>query len=225
MERQNLFTTTILLISISILSSCHISQKIDKYVGDQFNNQLPKTEKKKNTDITVKSSIPFATTDISSTIHKAKVLPLIIYWQWDDRHTTTLNPAIAVNYFNKAINLQANKGLNQKLNGQQLELTVEQAPSAFSTVDKGHAIWLIYAIHWSKYFLEPDSKDLIVSYKVLLNGSEMKTGKITVKSLAQNQGIRYFQSWKSAASEFLGQYNLDMTTMAKTFVSSLVQEL
>ena len=223
--KQNLLTTTILLILISLLSSCHISQKMDTYIGDQFNNQLPKPDKKKNNDIAINSSVPFSSEAISTTIKKTKTLPLIIYWQWDYRHTSTLNPAIGVNYFRKAVNLQANKGLNQKLNGQQLELTIEQIPNAFSLVDKGHLIWLIYPIHWDKIYIEPDFKDMIVSYKLLQNGTEMKTGKITVKNEGRNQGLRFFQSWKSATSEFLGQYNLDIATMTRTFVNSLIEEL
>lgn len=226
MLKQNSFTYVILLLSLGLLSGCLNTKKIDAFIADQYNNQLPKQEKKKNTDIIVKPAVPFATENISTTISRtSKVLPLIVYWQWDYRRTSTLNPAIGINNFTKAVNLQANKELGKKLEGQQLELTVEQVPNEFAMVEKGHLVWLIYPLHWSKVYVEPDFKDLIVSYKVLQNGGETKSGKIIVKSNAGNEKIRYFQSWRSVISEHLGQYNLDIATMAKTFVANLIQEL
>ena len=227
MKKQISLLTTILLSSVLLFSSCLSSSKLDGFVAGQFNNELPKPDKKKNPDIMVSSSIPFATSDISSSSKKTtNFLPLLIYWQYDYRHTCQLNPAIGVNYFRKNILLLANKGLNQKLNGRQLELSVDEVPSAFSLTDKGRVIYLLlYAIQWHKIYVEPDSKDLVVSYKLLDKGAEMKSGKITVKNVAKNQNIRFFQSWKSAISEFLGEYNLDIAAMTKNFVNSLVQEL
>ena len=227
MKKQISLFTTILLSFVLLFSSCLSSKKLDSFVAGQFNNELPKPDKKKNPDITVSSSISFATGDVSSSSKKTtNFLPLILYWQYDYRHTCQLNPAIGVNYFRKNILLLANKGLNQKLNGRQLELSVDEVPSAFSLTDKGRVIYLLlYAIQWHKIYVEPDSKDLVVSYKLLDKGAEMKSGKITVKNVAKNQNIRFFQSWKSAISEFLGEYNLDIAAMTKNFVNSLVQEL
>ncbi|MBC7873668.1 MAG: hypothetical protein H7Y01_06720 [Ferruginibacter sp.] len=224
---QRLIINTLLLGVICILPGCLTIQKMDKFVAGQYNNELPKQDKKKNPGITVTSSIPFATEDIATSSKKtSNMLPLLLYWQWDYRHTCTLHPAIAVGNFTKALNAQANKGLNQKLNGQQLELTVEQVPNAFALVDKAHLIFLVlYAISWDKLYVEPDLKDLVVSYKVLQNGSTVKSGKLSVKNNQQNQNIRYFQSWKSATSEYLATYNQDITNMTRLFVTNLVAEL
>ena len=199
---------------------------MDHFVGEQYNNQLPKEDKKKKgSDITVSSAIATTFTNVSNTVQKtSKVLPLVVYWQYDYRHTCTLNPTIAVTNFSNAINSLANKGLSQKLNGQKLELTVEQAPNTFALVDKSHMIWLIYAFSWDKIYIEPDTKDLVVSYKV--QGTDaVKAGKISIKNSAQNTGVRFFQSWKSATSEQLADYNANLTTMTKAFVSKLMEEL
>lgn len=226
MTKQNSSISTILLLSILLLSGCLTSRKIDNFVAEQFNNELPKPEKKKNPDITVSTTISTDPLKISNTETKtSKVLPLLLYWQYDYRHTSTLNAAIAVSNFRKNVYLQANKGLNQKLNGRQLELNVEQVPVTFASVDKEHFLWLVYIFHWNRLYVEPDSKDLVVSYKILQNGSETKSGKISIKNKGQNQAIRFFQSWKSATSEYLGQYNLDIADMTKTFVTNLIQEL
>ncbi len=223
MLKQISLPIAILLLSVSIVPGCHVSQRMDAFVAEQYNNELPKPDKKKNPDITVSSFIPSDPVKISVTEkNRTKVLPLIVYWQYDYRHTCTLNPAIGVHNFRKTISQQTNK-LNQKLNGQQLELNVEQVPGAFAIVDKGHIV--IFFIHWNRLYIEPDSKDLIVSYKVSKNGAETKSGRITIKNTLQNQDLRFFQSWKSATSEFLGQYNVTVADMSKSFVTQLIQEL
>lgn len=215
--------TFFLLVVIVSQFACLTPKKMDVFVAEQYNNELPKPDKKKNPDITVTSSIPSDPVKISTTERKtSKVLPLILYWQFDYRHTCVLNPAIAVSNFRKTIYQQANK-LTQKLEGKQLELNVEQVPGAFALVDKSHILLLF--IHWDRLYVEPDFKDLVVSYKVSQNGSETKSGKITIANIEKNRDIRFAQSWKSSASEFIGEYNVDISEMTKTFVGKILQEL
>ena len=64
----------------------------------------------------------------------------------------------------------------------------------------------------------------MVSYK-LSGAVGEKTGKITVKSNDSNVGLRYFQSWKSAASEYLTFYNSNMNYLASSFMKELAKEL
>ena len=215
------FTVTFIIILL-VFTSCLTPKKMDAYVASQFNNQLPKPDKRNDSSISITSSIPSDPTIISETEKKSKNLPLIVYWKYDYRHTCALNSAIGVTYFKKAIYQQASK-LKQKLNGQQLELTVQQIPNSFAIVDNGHILLLL--IHWHKLYVEADPKDLIVSYRVLQNGAETKSGKITVRNVEKNRGIRFAQSWKSSSSEFLVQYNLDITEMTKTMVDKLIPEL
>ncbi len=112
------------------------------------------------------------------------------------------------------------------MNGRQLELTVEQVLDTFSFTDNGRIIFLlIYAIQWHKIYVEADTKNLVVSYKLLDKGATVKIGNITVKNKAKDQKIRFFQTGKSAASEYLGQYSVDVAEMTRSFVNNLVQEL
>lgn len=218
--------TLLLAVTILSLTSCLTSKKMDKHVSYMFNNQLPRLDKKKKADIIINSSFPVAATPISNTIQRtSKVLPLVVYWQYDYRHTTSLNPGIAVSYFTNAVHSATNKTVVEKLNGQRLELTVEKVPTDFALVDKGHIIWLIYAISWHKIYMEPDFNDLVVSYRVFQGDKQEKEGKITIKSVDKNKGIRYFQTWKSATSEYLMDYNANMTAMSKAFMNKLMEEL
>jgi hypothetical protein len=212
-----------LALGIVDFQSCLTPAKMDAYVGSQFNNELPRPPKKTDSSIVVTSSLHSDPKVISVTEKKNKnVLPLVLYWTYDYRHTCTLNTAIGTSYFQKAIYQQANK-LRQKLNGRQLELSIDQIPNSFAIVDKGTLLLII--IHWHKLYVEPDAKDLSVSYRILQNGAELKAGKITVTNIEKNRGIRFAQSWKSSSSEFLTRYSLDVPEMAKTVVNKLMQEL
>jgi hypothetical protein len=226
-KHRELTLAVLLLIPTLFFSSCLTSKKMDAYISDQYNNEIPKVNKKKQVpDITFSSTLPATPTNISTTAPHTKVLPLIVYWSIDSRQTSTLNSGIAATNFCNDVNTLAKKGLSQKLNGQKLELTMEQAPATFALVDKTHAIWLlIYAIHWDKVYIEPEVKDLVVSYKLYKGDSSVKTGTITIKNTENNKNMRFFQSWKSAVSEHLSDYDNNVTAMTTKFVDELMKEL
>jgi hypothetical protein len=226
-KNQKLTISFLLFFSMIFLSSCLTSKKMNAYISDQYNNEIPKVNKRRQSaDITYSSALPASQAEISTTESHTKVLPLILYWVIDDRHTVSLNSGIATAGFSNIVNEMANKGLSQKLNGEKLELTVEQAPSDFALVDKTHAIWLlIYAIHWDKVYIEPQAKDLVVSYKLFKNDSVLKTGRITIKNAENSKNLRFFQSWKSALSEHLSDYDSNIAAMTKQFVDQLTQQL
>jgi hypothetical protein len=222
-KNQNVVYSIVTFIFLVSLSSCLTSQKMDAFVGEQYGNQLPKQNKKLKSEIVVTTVLPpLKSNQISYTVKKtSQVIPLIVYWQFDYRHTCTLHPDIAVSNFSNSVNSMSGK-LSQKLNGQKLELTIEQVPSAFAIADKGH---IVLFIHWDRVFVDPDRKDLIVSYRILENDNATKVGKITVKSLEHSRNIRFAQSWKSATREYLANYNADISTMSKAFVTKLLEEL
>ncbi|MGN6249242.1 MAG: hypothetical protein ACTHNG_12880 [Ginsengibacter sp.] len=113
----------------------------------------------------------------------------------------------------------------QKLNGQRLELAVQQAPCTFALVDKTHAVWLIYAIHWEKVYIEPQPSDLVVSYRLSQQDGSSKSGTITIKNPERNKNLGFFQSWRSAVSQHLEDYDSNMTDMTKEFVDELMKQL
>ena len=217
--------TLLSFVLMIIFSSCLTSRKLDRFVAKQYNGEIPKEEKKNSPDINIITSFDVSSNAISTTeTRTSNMLPLLFYWQWDYKNTCTLNPAIATNQFKNVISKQS-KSLNQKLNGQQLEIKIEQAPNIFSFDDKAHLVWIIYAFGWDKISVQPDVKDLIVSYKILKDNQTVKEGKIVVPNTEKTKGLRYFQSWKSAVSEYIVQYNVDVVTMSRSFVSKLQEEL
>jgi hypothetical protein len=222
MPKQTALTAIAVLVLFSSLTSCHISQKMDTYVAGQFNNKVPKPDKRTDSTVVIKSSIPSDPNELSHTVKTSKNLFLLLYWKYDYRHTCTLNSAIGVNYLRKGIYQQSSK-LKQKLNGQQLEITIEQMPGTFAIVDKGHIVLLL--IQWDKFYVEPDFKNIVVSYKLSQNGVETGLGKINIDILQKNKAMGFFQSWKGATREFLGRYNEYLMEMSRTIVNKLVAEL
>ena len=117
-------------------------------------------------------------------------MPLIVYRHYDYRRISQLHPDIAVNQFTNALNNAASKPLQQKLEGKKLELTVEQAPVSFAQTEKTNMIFVLYLISWSKFYMEPDFKDLVVSYQLTNRDDFVKTGKIQVANPMRNKNIR-----------------------------------
>ena len=220
------FVFLFLFFTLCTFSSCLTSKKLDKFVATHYNNELPKLNKRNKPELVVNAAAPINQPMISSTVHKTnRFLPLIVYWEYKHQHDCSLNNNIAITNFTNAVNTMATKGLTQKLNGQKLELTVEQAPAAFSIVSNEHMVWVIYAFSWAKVYIQPDAKDLVVSYKLVQADNAVKTGKITVPNTSKNKSIRFFQSWKSATNEHLQDYTANLTTMTKSFVTQLTEEL
>jgi hypothetical protein len=96
-------------------------------------------------------------------------------------------------------------------------------PGTFAIVDKGHIVLLL--IQWDKFYVEPDFKNIVVSYKLSQNGVETRLGKINIDILQKNKAMGFFQSWKGATREFLGRYNEYLMEMSRTIVNKLVAEL
>jgi len=222
MPKQTLLIVVTFFILLTSLTSCHIAQKMDAHIARQFNNKVPKPDKRPDSTIIVNSTIPSDPNELSHTVKKWKNLFLLLYWKYDYRHTCSLNSAIGVNYLRKGIYQQTSK-LKNKLNWQQLEITIEQIPETFALVDKGHVVLLI--IQWDKFYIESDKKNIIVSYKLLNKGVETRSGKITIDNIQKNKPWPLFQSWKRATTEFLGRYNTDLTEMSRTIANKIMAEL
>ena len=194
------------VLAITIFSGCHISQKMGKHIAGLYGNEVPGSIKKQTVPYKLSYANNFEpAAAISKTVQKtSKVLPLIVYISLDYRHTTTLNPAIAVSNFEKALNKQSAMLLPQ-LAGRQLQLTIEQVPNSFSLIDKSSIILLFITTH--NLYMEGDHKDLVVSYNLMQDGVAVKQNKITVTNTEEKTGIRFLQSWRSAISEYMSSYD------------------
>ena len=94
---------------------------------------------------------------------------------------------------------------------------------SFADVAKWHMVLLL--VSWEKLYFEPDTNNLVISYKVMKNDIAEKTGSMEIKSNFTNKGKRYFQSFKSGISEYLGQYEVNLKLMTKELMNKLTEEL
>jgi hypothetical protein len=200
------------------------TKKVDKQVAKQYGDNQQTQRKKTNDFISVTSSLTSNADKISTTeTNTSNVLPLLIYWSWDYKNTCTLNPQIPINNFTTTV--LANKGLKAKLNGQKLELSVDKIPNKFSIDDKSHLIFLIYAFAWDDISIKAENIDMLVSYRVSKDNVETKRGIITIPYNNHKKNLGMFKSWKKATSEYLDQYDVNITSMSKLVVDELIKEI
>lgn len=210
-------------LSIIIFTSCHISAKMDRFVSQQYNDQIPKVSGKKNQEIAVTTGLPVDQNTISITKKKtSQLLPLIVYWSFDYRRTCSINYKVPLNLITTSLYSTTNKRLEEKIQGKKLEIHIEQMPHTFAIVDKAHFALLIY---WSKLYREPDFTDLVVSYKLLENDNILKSGRLTIENKLQNVGVRFAQSIRSSCEEAISEYNQELSGMSKRLLDKLTDEL
>lgn len=218
-QLRNALILAVIAIAASS-SSCVSVKKLDNYVSEQFNDQLPKAEAKKPSTIIVKTTISGGD-HISNSYRKTeKVLPFIVYLQSDYARYTELNPAIPVAYFSQSVH--ANKALNQKLSGRTLELTVEQIPSSFAYVIRTHAVLLL--VKWSSTYQRPQLKDMIVSYRLIDSHQNIKSGKVQVEDKQQKDYV-FLKGWRTNTRESIDAHREKIGRMSKDFVNQLLTEL
>jgi len=221
LRKGQLFT---ILFALSI-AGCMTPRKMDKFIASQYGNRVPSVSKGNNDAIKVSSAVPQTGDQISSTVRTSKVLPLIVYWHFDYKTTSTLNPAIPINKLTNTILSLGRRKLSPRLNGRQLELSIDQLPHAFTLDDDEHAVWVIYLFHWCRLSMLPSGNDMVVSYKLLDGNTTLKTGKVTVKDTERPMPIGMFQSWKNATSTYIARYNTAINRMSQSVIDQLTEQL
>ena len=216
-----------LVLLTALLSSCLGPAKINKWVDTYYGESLHAPAKKSADYLAVTSGLVTADLKASETKKEVKnFLPLLFYWQFDYRNTCTLNPKIPVNTFRATVQSYANaKGLKQKLNGQKIELSVDQIPNVYVLNDRSHMVWVIYAFAWDNITFRPDSRELVVSYRITKDGSETGKGVVSVPNSDKELGLRYLQSVKKANSQYLDQYNEAIRVMSKAAVDKIIADV
>jgi len=217
-----------LLIAFSftaLLTGCLGPKKVNKWVNTHYGeNSAPKM---KNDYLSVTSGLAANDPKASVTTRQTKnFLPLLFYWQYDYINTCTLNPSIPIHAFSTAVLQYAGtKGLKQKLNGRKIELVIDSIPNVFVLNDKGHLVWVIYAFGWDDLSFKPDTKEMIVSYKITQDNTEIKTGLITIPNTDKQLDVRYMQSLKKAADQYLDQYDENIKSLSRKVVDKIIAEL
>ena len=217
-----LLLAIITLVSTGCLGPKMVNKWVAGHYGESVSNNARKTDY-----LTVTS--PLVTNDPTPSVTTKQTknfLPLLVYWQYDYQNRCTLNAAIPVKTFTTAAQAQANaKGLRKKLNGQRMELSVDNIPNGFLLNDRGRLIWVIYAIGWDVLTFIPNQQNMVVSYKIFDGATETKRGSVTVVNSDKTLRVKVFQSLKNAANQYLDQYDQSIRNMSKTAVDQIMAEI
>lgn len=226
-KQKSLSTFIITLLAISVsLTSCLTAKNLDKEVAKQYGWQTSQPAPKQKEFLKVSSPLVDHKNQVSTSNSKtSKMLPLLFYWQWEVKVSCAINKQIPINNFTKTVTAYAEKGLKQKLNGRRIELNVEKIPGNFAIVDEARLVWIIYAFGWDKIYAKPVNHDMVVSYKVMDGETEVKKGTISVPAFDEKMQLGSYNSWKTATTDYLYQYDNTITTVSKKVIDKIVEEL
>ncbi len=222
------FLTNLILMIVCafIFTSCLTSKKVDRQVAKHFSEVTEIKKRKQANNISYNSSLTNNGGEISTTETKTSdMLPLIVYWQWSYTNSCTLNPNIPINNFITTVNNYARKALQAKLSGQSLELSVDKISHKFQIQDKAHLVFFGFAVGWDNVSIKALDMEMIVSYRLLKDNTEIKKGIITIPSFNDKKPLGMFKNWKTATREYLEQYDENISNMSTLFVDKLLHEL
>lgn len=219
--------TALPVFLLLLLSGCLNQKKMNKWVTGHYGETAAVPVKKKNDFLAVKSSIPDAGTALSQGSKKThSVLPLLFYWRFNYDNTCELNPQIPINNFINTASPYANKVLKKKLEGKHVELTIEKIPNRFVVADKAQVIWFIYGFAWDQISIKPLDDQMLVTYKILnAANAEEKTGSVSVINTDKGVAVGQFQSVRKRTDQYLGDYNLAITSMTRMVIDRIAAEL
>jgi hypothetical protein len=215
-------------IFICTFTSCLGPHKIDKWVAKHYQDEPIEPPRHKSEQLSFVSKLPELGAATSQTEkNRTHMLPLLFYWKYDYSWGCTLNPELPVNNFESTVLANMGHGLKEKLNGNHLELTIQQMPHAFTIDDKGWYVWIvIYGFGWETITVQPQPTDLVVAYRELTpSNEEVKSGTITIVDPNRKKPLKWFHSLKKTTWQYLEQYDANTTVMSKELVSKLTAEL
>ena len=67
--------------------------------------------------------------------------------------------------------------------------------------------------------------EMIVSYRILNDSGEVKKGIISIPGFDDKKPLGMFKNWKTATSEYLTQFDENISTMSKIIIDKLVAEI
>ena len=228
MKPTELLPETLMIFSCTLFLfvGCMTPKKIDRWAGQHYTTAI--TPPRKSDYIVIKDA-SFVQGDAPSVTEKkkGKMLPLLFYWKWKLGTHTELQQNVPRTVFAAAVIPYANsKRLKQKLDGQRIELTIEEVPSTFSIMDEGWLVFLIFgSIHNEVMYIDPDVKNMEVSYRVMKDNTEVRAGRVSVADLNKPVDFRMFKSAKKTFFEYLDKYNSNIQTMAKETVDKIIADL
>ncbi len=224
---SNCRVVSIMLMSSFLIFGCVTPAKINQWVTNYYEQNETMGIKNSKSLIVVKSASPLTSSDNIATTEKDKssLLPLLFYYQWNQSDFCSVNEYVPLQIFNANILSYANKmGLQKKLTGKKLELTISNIPHLFYYTDKGWMFWLIFHVGQSNVSVTPTIKPVNVKYRVLQGTTSIQSGVITLTS-SDSSYHSHAQSAEKMTIKYLNQYDQSISKLSSDCVDSLLTRL
>lgn len=212
-----------------IFCNCSTTRAVDHWVDTHYAPMInPKVKAKDKEYITITPDITQREIPYSNTVKgNSKFIPALFYWKWQRNFNCTLNKSIPVSNFSTTVfTYAASKNLRDKLNGARLELTIDQFPNVFTFKDYGWAVFvLVWYISHQSVSVDPENKDLVVSYNIIKDGATLKHGIVTIADRNIPIGLKFMQGTEKMAWKYLDQYDNNIKIMAKQFIDQLLTQI
>lgn len=224
--KNNCFSSVLLAALLSVTTGCLTAKKVDKWIDKHYDGNV--TDKGKGSDyITFRVGDSLGNRLSSTDRAGAHMLPLLFYWEWHYALASQITVRAPFNSFTSSFVSYANsKGLKDKLNGRSLELTVHANPANFSIHDKGNLVFLLlFYVSSETIYITPESGRFKVSYRVLENGQEVKSGVVSVANTNKEVVQKILQSTRKMVGKYLDVCDENMQKMSRQLVDELMYEL
>ena len=207
---------------------CVSPTKINSWVTSYYDQNETLGIKNAKNVIVVKSATPPTSDENMATTEKDKgsMLPLVFYYTWKQGDFCSVNEFVPLQIFNANILSFANKkGLQKKLTGKKLELTISNIPHLFYYNEKGWMFWLIFHVGKSDITINPTIKPITVKYRILQGTTTLSTGGINLNSTDSTFHDSNSHSGQKTTNKYLNQYDLSIKKLSEDCVDSLLNRL
>jgi hypothetical protein len=153
-------------------------------------------------------------------------VPAIFYWGWGKTITCDLNPSIPLGILTEEFMHYADSiGLQGRLQGARLELTIERMPSRFIYQSDMTSVFLVFAYATtSSETLRPDGEDLVVGWSTHRDGRVLKSGTITIPDRDPGAG-NVFRSTRYFLRAYVDLYKGHVRYLGGRMMDQLMLEL
>ncbi|WP_116107796.1 hypothetical protein [Lewinella sp. IMCC34191] len=158
---------------------------------------------------------------------KNSFIPAILYWSWNNTLECSLDPEKQLAYVREGVIQAADSlGLERKLGGEKLSITLSQAPGQFYYVNRMYVVFAIVAYStMGEESITPVPTDLVASYAVT-DGNDRRSAWGSATVFSQEEPMR--NMWKGTRGftrKFLDAQRAELQRMGRELIIDIDQEL
>ncbi len=215
------------LLVLCLCSGCLSTRRAGRIVYERLQENPPSVAEVKKDYLDVRSSkLVWLDTHSRTRTIRSWCVPAILYWGWGKTISCDINPSVPLDILTEQIQHYADSvGLQERLQGGTLELTIDNMPSRFIYNSEETIVFLVFAyLTTSLETLGPDGEDLVVTWTINRDGTNLRTGTITIPNNDPGAG-NVFSSTRRFLRSYVDQYKDQVRRLGRRMMDQLVMEL